>query len=802
MNFARPPLAARFACVMNSARLRLAARFACAMSPALRSRLLACVVCVASVPASAEAPATPERDSGEAIAALEQLARRSPKGWLPRYLLGEATYWTVIGVEGDEHEALLDADGMLEVAKGGFSLEPFLVSGGRVQGWSGAKIAQALDAGYLPIPEVERSHPPLLLRVRAFAAGSPGRALVYASYRVENRGSAPADGELRVALRPLQVLPPWQSLNLRPVVAPVQELRFAEGAVWVDGEPRVFALDAPDAFHAAPQDEAALRDLLGPAPPRSPAETSDPRGLATGVLRYRFSLAPGEMREVHLRIPFPGSPSPRVRTSGEKEVGGALHTTRSAWRASLGRIGIELPKAAQPFEWTLRSAVAHILIHRDGPRIQPGSRNYERSWIRDGALTSSALLEMGFPDEVAAFLRWYAPHQREDGALPCCIDARGPDFTPEHDAPGEFLFLVAEYTRLTGDRRLAREMWPHVVRAVAVLDGLRQQRRGAEWETPEKLPYRGLLPESISHEGYATRPVHSYWDDLFALRGLRDAAFLARALGDAERAGSFAALAEEFHRDLLASYAAAMQLHGLARLPASVELGDFDPTSTAVWFSTGGDLSDLPEAAAQETFSLYAQELDRRRSGKLVREAYAPYELRIADAFVRLGRRDDATHLQGFVLADRRPLAWNQWPEILWHDPRRADFLGDLPHGWIGSTFVHSLRTALVFERAEDRSLVLAAGVPGDWLAAGEPLRVVGLPTYHGPLDYELRRVGPGRLQLRVGGTLRVPPGGIVLAPPLAGPIRRVEVNGRDAVLEGATSFTLREIPAEVTIAD
>jgi hypothetical protein len=78
----------------------------------------------------------------------------------------------------------------------------------------------------------------------------------------------------------------------------------------------------------------------------------------------------------------------------------------------------------------------------------------------------------------------------------------------------------------------------------------------------------------------------------------------------------------------------------------------------------------------------------------------------------------------------------------------------------------------------------------------------VGLPTYHGPLDYELRRVGPGRLQLRVGGALRLPPGGIVLAPPLAGPIRRVEVNGRDAALEGSTSFTLREIPAEVTIAD
>ena len=82
---------------------------------------------------------------------------------------------------------------------------------------------------------------------------------------------------------------------------------------------------------------------------------------------------PGEAREFHLRIPFPGTRPARGRTSAAREVDGALHSTRAAWRASLGRIGIELPKPARAYEWTLRSAVAQILIHRDGPRLQPGS---------------------------------------------------------------------------------------------------------------------------------------------------------------------------------------------------------------------------------------------------------------------------------------------------------------------------------------------------------------------------------------------------------------------------------------------
>ncbi len=769
------------------------------MARRLLGLLLLWLVAAPGAPASAEEPATPARAGDEAIRSLEELARRGPPGLLPRYLLGQATYWTVVGVADDEHEALLDADGMLEVEKGSFSVEPFLVVGPRVLGWQEARTAQALDSAYLPIPEVERAHPPLLLRVRVFASGAPGRAFVYATYRIENRGEARSEGELRLALRPLQVLPPWQSLNLHPVVAPIRTLGFADGAVLVDGEPRVFPLELPDAFHAAPLDAAGLADLLGAGPPRARDEARDPRGLATGVLRYAFSLAPGEAREVELRIPFPGSPV-RRRHAGKREVAGALHTARSAWRATLGRIRVELPPAAQPFERTLRTAVAHILIHRDGPRIQPGSRNYERSWIRDGALTSSALLQMGFPDEVAAFLRWYAPQQREDGAVPCCIDGRGPDFTPEHDAPGEFLFLVAEDYRFTRDRALLREMWPHVIRAVAYLDGLRRQRTGPEWQTPEKLPYYGLLPESISHEGYAKRPVHSYWDDLFALRGLRDAAFLASAVGDEERARAFGALADELHRDLRASYAAAMQLHGLDRLPASVELGDFDPTSTAVALTTGGDPSDLPQPALERTFDLYVQELDRRRGGKNGRDAYAPYELRIADALVRLGRRDDAAHLFAFVLGDRRPLAWNQWPEILWRDPARAEFLGDLPHGWIASTYVHALRTALVYERASDRSLVLAAGVPAGWLAKGDPLRVQGLPTHYGLLDYELRREGPVRLRMRVGGNLDLPAGGVVLAPPLTGGPWRVTVDGASRPGDDPERLTLRQLPAEILI--
>ncbi len=68
------------------------------------------------------------------------------------------------------------------------------------------------------------------------------------------------------------------------------------------------------------------------------------------------------------------------------------------------------------------------------------------------------------------------------------------------------------------------------------METLRSQRLTPEYQTPEKRACYGLLPESMSHEGYMAHPVHAYWDDFWALRGFKDAAAMAEILGD-RRAG-------------------------------------------------------------------------------------------------------------------------------------------------------------------------------------------------------------------------------------------------------------------------
>jgi hypothetical protein len=470
--------------------------------------------------------------------------------------------------------------------------------------------------------------------------------------------------------------------------------------------------------------------------------------------------------------------------------------TRRYWQTVTGRVEISLP-AAPELDRTLKTTLAYVLVNRDGPALRPGSRNYARSWIRDGATTSEALLEMGFPSEVADFIRWYASLQFADGKVPCCVDRRGPDPVPEHDSTGEFLWLVTQYYRFTRDVGLVADVWPNVLRGVDYLAGLRARRTTDAYRMPGTLAYYGLLPESISHEGYSSHPVHSYWDDFWALAGLRGLPTLAMTIGDFDRADSLTALRDAFEHDVVASVPQAMAMHGIDYIPGSVELGDFDPTSTAIAVTTAGVEGALAEPLAR-TFDRYMDEFRARASGSRDWENYSAYELRNVDALVRLGRRADAHTLLDWIVADQRPPAWHEWAEVSWHDRATPRFIGDMPHTWIGSIFVRALRTMIVYERDSDGALVVGAGVPAAWVTGGAAVTVRRLPTYYGVLSYDLRAVGPDTVRLKLWGDVSPPPGKIVVASPFDRPITGVSVNGRPVSTFTGGAAVIDGCPADV----
>jgi len=306
----------------------------------------------------------------------------------------------------------------------------------------------------------------------------------------------------------------------------------------------------------------------------------------------------------------------------------------------------------------------------------------------------------------------------------------------------------------------------------------------------------GLLPVSVSHEGYLAQPVHSFWDDFWALRGAGDAAELARALGNAASAERWSALAARLRTSIFASIDRTRAARSLDFIPGSVEWADFDPTATA----NAIYLFDVPEgldrAAVERTFEKYLDDWRARRSGALDSPNYTPYEIRIIGALVRLGRRDAALELLRFFLADRRPPPWNQWPEIAWRDRKAPAHLGDLPHTWISAEYVLAVRSLFAYEREADGTLILGAGLAPEWIE-GKGVEVTRMRTLYGELSYSLRRADAHTLRCDIRGEIKAR---IVLRPPLSAPLRSVSVNGAPIAGIEADSVTIPGSPAQVTL--
>ncbi|MFT7721668.1 MAG: hypothetical protein QM788_02360 [Roseateles sp.] len=700
-------------------------------------------------------------------AAVAELARALPRGDLPRAFVGEQNYWTVVGVDGGaQRSGLVSEDGAIELTRGGPSIEPAIqLADGRLVTWAQVRTEHELVAQALPV--VQWRHGDVELRVAAAADGPAGAPHLLARYTLRNPTGRAQRYALLLALRPWQVNPPQQFLSTPGGISPLQALAWVDGRLTAAGL-AVTPREAPTEVRAAPwRAGPGLATLLQAPPLRTLA---DPEALPSALLRFDVELAPGEAREFGW-----------VTGDDAAALDTRLAVAAAQWRDRLGHLGLRLPPVARPVADTMRSALAQMLMSRDGPALRPGTRAYARSWVRDGAMMVAGLVRMGEAQVAAEFVDWFGGHVFASGKVPCCVDQRGADPVVENDSHGQYLFAVAELYRHTQDRALLARHWPRVQRVVAWMDGLRRSER-----RPGADPrFKGLMPPSISHEGYSDKPAYSYWDDFWALRGYKDAVQIAQALGDAARAGAWAASRDEFAADLAASIAATAKHYGLDHVAGAADRGDFDATSTTMALNPA-QAEDLAPGLLRGTFDRYVDEAFARIDGRKPWKDYTPYELRNVSALVRLGRVDEAHRLLAWFLTHQRPAGWQQWAEVVLPDARQVQFLGDMPHAWISSDYLRAALDLFAYER--EAALVLGAGLPAAWRAAGD-IGVSGLSTAWGRLDYRLARREAGGWELAIDRRPERLAGELRLAWPGAEPLPRASAEGRELPWQG------RELP-------
>jgi len=734
-------------------------------------------------------------------------ALNSEKGNYPSYFLKQASFFTITGVNNDTQEGLLSENGMVEAEKGAFSLEPMIMQNGKLYNWSNVEVSQSMGKStksqdFQFVPGVKWKMDNLNFATEVTSGGEANKSSnLYIKYTFTNPTSQAQVFDFLVLLRPYQVNPYYQFLNLEGGVGKIKSIQGVDNqSVNIDGKTIYSTLPYQD-LSTYNINDGDVVSLLKEQKFNRLTSVTDASNLATGVMRYAMTLQPNETKVLYVKSPYYNTKSNSSEITNDavaKEFDDAVNY----WTKRVDHVKFNLPASADKLINTYKSQLVYILTNRDNAGFQPGSRSYERSWIRDGALTSSALLKNGIVPEVKDYLNWYSNYLYENGKVPCVVDKRGPDPVPENDSEGEFIYAIREYYNFTKDIDFLKSKNDKILLDVSYIEKMVAECSTDKFKNGNdsvKAQF-GLVPESISHEGYSAKPMHSYWDDFFTIKGLKDATDIQHILGNTTEEKRIADVRDTFTKNLYNSINLAMKNKGVNYIPGCAELGDFDATSTTISLTPCNEFINLPKPQIYNTFDRYFDFFTKRKNDAINWVNYTPYENRVIGSFIILNQPERAHELIAYFLHDQRPQAWNHWAEVVWKDYRNPGYIGDMPHTWVGSDFVNAIRTMFVYENEYDASLVLASALYQDWIDAPEGMSVNNLPTYYGEVSYNLKKEG-NAYNFNITGNLKLPANGIKILNFNGSKMpKKVTVNGKEITTFTDKYIQITQSPADLVI--
>lgn len=498
-----------------------------------------------------------------------------------------------------------------------------------------------------------------------------------------------------------------------------------------------------------PVDAAALVQGASPLKPLYKVSCGSPsdQRLTLGCLAVSALVAPGNSATFWIR--FPGADDKAASAEASAASGEALLAQATAFWDGLFGSGAQFMVPDREVADFYKASLAYTLLLRDRVGdyyvVKPGATVYNYFWFRDGAYIARSHGIAGHPAEEEKDLRAFI-----HSPLPGAVNAMGTAPIEQHadgvwvapggewDGQGQALWAIMGHFELTGDRRWLRGAYPAIRKGARWIARIRRTTRRAE---DLGTAHWGLFPrgegEAIVSNQYCL--YHDFWGVL----GIRKAAEAAEALGEA----SDAAWMRREERDFAACVTAAaresacVDPEGRAYIPAAAGV-----PGGRIW----GDIAAVfPCAVMKPDDPLIGSSFERMWDRRLQDEYQFVDGRKIwnyitADWIQALwlqGHRDRAlTLFWGYL---NHAYTTKAWIEEMFPDSRVGT--GDQPHGWAAANFVLLLRNMLV--REQGGTLQLLYGVPGEWLAGGEPIEVRGAPTaLGGPVSFQVRGATQGGL--------------------------------------------------------
>jgi hypothetical protein len=395
-----------------------------------------------------------------------------------------------------------------------------------------------------------------------------------------------------------------------------------------------------------------------------------------------------------------------------------------------------------------------VLLSAD--EVVPGPYTYRRFWFRDACLMMNALLGVGLVDRCRRALVTFPGRQLRNGYF---RSQEG-----EWDSNGQVLWMMERFAAVTGER-LDKPL-------------LDAAARGVDWIAKKRVAvgagslHDGLLPPGFSAEHLGTNDYY-YWDDYWAVAGLRAAGRLFGLAGRAADARRAEREAADFQAAIERSLAALPRRRALGGIPAS-------PYRRLDSGAVGSLVADYPlQLAAPGDARIMATVEFLLRSSfhnggffqEIIHSGVNAYlTLDVAQTLLRAG---DARYrdLVETVAAIASPTG--QWPEAI-HPHTGGGCMGDGQHGWAAAEYAMMIRN--MFVREEQDRLIIGSGLFREWLDGDAPVGFGPTPTPWGPIRVHFERDGADVLA-RVEGQWRDAAPRIDVQVPGFGPLEDVDAS-------------------------
>lgn len=673
------------------------------------------------------------------------LAKQNPRALWPYWVQGLGQSWTVIGLPEAVAEGLVSREGMLGANTWPFTLSLWLrLEDGTVyapENRAPDQLTWQLERGFLPLPQL--AYGDERIQIRQSYACLPGYRESQPSQAgfAKDRGEAPqiAQIDYEIAVVSEKPLKGWLFLAVRPYlvnskVAEIQRIAWEEQrqTVLVNGQFPVWCsagtpqrrLIRPVAGLKLDRSKGDISEIVLQGFPalaeETGAEEEDLR-LAAGLFAWEVALQPGAH---HFRFRAPLE-APETRNDSA-EFAPAISRPEMAdlWQAQLTAVALKVPD--EPLRNAYYASLAYILINADRGMPHPGPLAYDLFWYRDTAYMLAALLRNGQFDFARRAVAHLMAAQRPDGEFPPIFDLNYKQVGErEWDSQGQALFSLTEYVFFSGDTAAARRHWPQVERGVAFLDSLQAASK------------TGILPPSWSAEDLGSGKWHHYWDDFWAIAGLRHAALLAQKMGWPEQAQRLREKADRLNRATRASYTQLMKKKKISWIPNGPEdlYGSSMARGTSPGLWPGGALA-ADDPLVKQSFDYYWKTwIEPYQGAYLHHNGFWPYAFELGTCYLRLDQPEHAHAILQWHLNRQTFPGGYAWAEVL--DTVNYRFqAGDMPHAWVAADYINLVRGLLVDER--DDSLTLGAGIPREWLESGKAVGISGAFTRFGKITFEV----------------------------------------------------------------